>query len=91
MEQPPRMTMAADELRAVRRTREVARKLAVTCRKERNNVRDVRPQYSDREGTAVDVPYDDDARLRVDQSGRQARRMHSDAGRPLAIAEDVMG
>ena len=75
----------------VRRAREVTRQLAVTSRKERDNARDVRPHFSFREGPAVDMPNDHDARLRIDQFGRQARRMRSDTGRPLAIAEDVMG
>jgi hypothetical protein len=75
----------------VRRTREVARQLAVTGRKERDNARDVRPYFSFREGPAVDMPNDHDARLRIDQFGRQAHRMRSDAGRPLAIAEDMVG
>ena len=42
------------------------------------------------EGPAVDMPDDHDARLRIDHFGRQARRMRSDTGRPLAIAEDVV-
>ena len=33
---------------------------------------------------------DHDARLRIDQFGRQAGRMRGDAGRPLAVAENVM-
>ena len=69
----------------------MARELAVTCRKDRDDARDVRPQVGFREGPAVDMPDDHDARLRIDQFGRQARRMRGDAGRPLAIAEDVMG
>jgi len=36
------------------------------------------------------MPNDHDARLRIDQFGRQARRVRSDVDRPLAIAEDVV-
>ena len=68
----------------------MARQFAVTCRKERDDARDVRPHFIFREGPAVDMPKDHDARLRIDQLGRQASRMRSDAGRPLAIAEDMV-
>ena len=42
-----RPRVVADDVKdpeRVRRTREVARQLAVTCRKERDDARDVRPQ-----------------------------------------------
>jgi hypothetical protein len=42
------------------------------------------------QGPAVDMPDDHHARLRIDQFGRQARRMGSDAGCALAVAEDVV-
>ena len=62
----------------------------MTRLKERHDARDVRPHFGFREGPAVDMPKDHDARLRIDQFRRQARRMRGDAGRPLAIAEDVV-
>jgi len=75
----------------VRRTREVTRELAVTGREERHDARDVCAHFRFGQRPAVDMPDDHDARLRIDQFGRQARRVGSDAGCALAVAEDVVG
>ncbi len=88
-----RACVIADDVKhpeRVRRTPEMARKLAVAGHEDRDDSLDVCPQVGFREGGAVDVPKDHDARLGVDHFRRQPRRVRGDTGRALAVAENVM-